>query len=131
MLLTVSTGLLINILRKQTALQSQNDKSMWGREILTLVTIMVIFDLSYVLRFFFDLFVKPGSKEYFEFVLILALSAIFFDIIPIGLILMFHMFNFKKENRQEDEVDEGNPDQVFCDLISISHKSSMIKFDIA
>ena len=69
-------------------------KETFRKERRTLLTILVIFDLSYVLRALYDLlFAQYASMPFF-----LAVSALIipelFDMIPICLILIYHTKNF-------------------------------------
>ena len=77
-----------------------NDSPAPGRdyEKCTIIAILMIFDLSYALKVFYDTNLILDNTNFSNFVIymISLLSGLPFDIVPIILILVLHRRNFKK-----------------------------------
>ena len=90
--LTVSITLLLYLLNKQE--NFIDDKLAFKREKRTLIVILVLFDLTYVLLAIFDFGHNwlSGSDSLGQMIFLL-FSGLFFDFIPICLILFLHSRN--------------------------------------
>lgn len=51
---TISIGILLHLLRKQKLLQGEESREVFNKERKTMLMILIIFDLSFVLRAAFD-----------------------------------------------------------------------------
>lgn len=94
--LTSSISLLIYLLRK-AAVTMEEQKQQFRQETLTLMTILIIFDLSFILRLITDIAMSSHHLEKLTVGLLvwLVFTGLIFDIIPVGLILLIHSRTFK------------------------------------
>ncbi len=124
LILALTTGYLICMLKLQFEKQINIERS-FKKEACNLIFILVFFGSTYLLRFFSDYFIVPRlvnkgvvismdpstpcspiveiDKGHpvpmicptFEFVLYYQITTLFWDLFPIGLLLIFHYRNFK------------------------------------
>lgn len=103
-LLTLSICFLVCLLRQMSAFEEQ--KGTFVREICTLIIILIIFDISYILRLCFDLCLSHlaagGEEPGITFFLITMFIPIIFDIFPVSLILYIHSRNFKHDQNDHN-----------------------------
>ena len=93
-LLTSSIMILFYLLGKQQE-TLENNSSLFRRERAIIALILIIFDLSFILRAIFDSFLVTKAVDKFFLSVINIFSALIFDILPICLILFFHTQNFQ------------------------------------
>ena len=105
-LLTSSIIVILYFLSKQEL--ETEDMAVFKREKCTLLTILIIFDISFVLRFVTDIFTSHASRN-FEYDMLPTINAIVTpqvcDLIPICCILYIHSRNFKAIKDSSDAVD--------------------------
>ena len=93
-LLLFSVFLLVFILKKKIALVSTRiEKANFNKEICTLWTILFTFSITYIIRAFYNQ-INGFQFENFIYQIIDIAAGIFFDCVPIMIMLMFHYKNF-------------------------------------
>ena len=110
-LLGLSIILLIYRLKvKQKQLEQSGVVDVFGNEIWTLVAILIIFSTSYLIRFFFDIWIydkiyKPRNHhEFGNYILGVSVQYIW-NLIPIGAIVLSHRHNFSKRQDTKSSID--------------------------
>ena len=105
-LLTTTICILIYLLRQQSVF-IEHDKQTFRQETFTLIAILCIFDISFMLRLGFDIWLSNNlSKQTFAIAIMAIFTGAVFDVFPICCILFIHSRNFKTiqfGNRYTDE----------------------------
>ena len=77
------------------------------RERNAILTILVIFDLTYAFRAIYDIIYAKFNDFNFSMALSVVVVPFFFDLVPICLVLLIHSRNFKTiRSRDVDEREE-------------------------
>ena len=84
-------------------LDTMSERTIKDDESCAIISILMIFDLSFALKIVYDtnLFIDNIQMSQFSIYLVSLLSSIPFDIIPITLILILHRKNFQKASSYE------------------------------
>ena len=95
-LLTISISVLQYFLGKQGRIQGQSDA--FQSERCYLITILIVFDLTFIGRFIFAYYYWDMDFKKVYTVMMSILSGLVFDVIPICLILLIHSRNHRDSN---------------------------------
>ena len=100
--MTVSIFVLIYQLRKKSTFEFQ--KETFKCEKFFIIAILILFDLSFIIRYIMSKYIGQGitaiaeeSSDGFQMpvIIMIVFGNLFFDILPISLILFIHSYNFK------------------------------------
>ena len=112
--MTASIVFLIKLLRRQAKYEEQ--KEVFRSETRFLMAILIIFDISFLLRLITDItLMRPGKTYNLPEALLIVTSPLMFDIPPVCLILQIHSCNFKtimKEHCGEGESQMTGPTTI-------------------
>ena len=96
---------LINRLKKKKQSLGLNVESAnFNKEICILWIILSTFSVTYVIRGTWPEFIVPHLSDWYGFTLVQILFGILFDLIPITLILVLHLRNFREKNVAHNEL---------------------------
>ena len=99
-LLTISTAYLLYWLRLQA--KFTRGLATFNKEMVTVAIILIVFDLTYLLRAGWDHWGFEAESLFVIFSVTILLGVIF-DIIPLSLIFYFHYKNFRIIESQADD----------------------------
>ena len=112
--MTASIVFLIKLLRRQAKYEEQ--KEVFRSETRFLMAILIIFDISFLLRLITDItLMRPYQTYNLPEALLIVTTPLMFDILPVCLILQIHSCNFKtimKEQPGEGESQMTGPTTI-------------------
>ena len=102
--LFVNVFWLVSRLKKKQSLGSNVENANFNKEIRVLWVILSTFSVTYVIRGSWSEFVVPHLSDWYGWSLLQILLGILFDLIPITLILVLHLKNFRKKDVADNEL---------------------------
>lgn len=107
--------------------QQQENTAVFSKESKRLATILIIFDCTYLLRAVWDATRFGLSQDPFAVSVFSISLGFFFDVIPIGLVLLFHYRNFSvAEVEQIPSSENTSPRSEYRQPIKLGDKSPRI-----
>ena len=109
-----STGIYLLIKIKEHAKICESEDMSLRKEYKNISVILIVFSMSYLLRYIWDQWVwkllySNDKKEFFIYLTVSYSLCLFFDIIPLSCILIFHHYNLKPKEKSPPRIKGFKP----------------------